>query len=187
VSDNQGNDKDGPRVVPMRGGSPSPTSQRRALAAAKQLQALQLRAGGAGFADIASRLGYHDAGGAHKAYMAALERWGTDDVDTHRRTELVRLGQLDLALAKGITAGDPRAIRAAVLISTRRAKLLGLDAPVLLEVDISVSESEVDADIRRDLAEMTAFEARQREADASTEGPLGIPAAPAEGGVQPGS
>lgn len=185
MSDNHGNDKDGPRVVPMRGGSPSPTSQRRALAASKQLQALQLRAGGAGFAEIASRLGYHDAGGAHKAYMAALERWGSEDVDTFRRTELVRLGQLDLALAKGINAGDPRSIRTAVLISVRRAKLLGLDAPVQVQVDLQVSESEVDADIRRDLAEMAAFEA-QREADASTEAPLGVSAASAEGGVQPG-
>jgi hypothetical protein len=43
--------------------------------------------------------------------------------------EAERLDALSAALAPAIAKGDPRSIEAAVRISERRAKLLGLDAP----------------------------------------------------------
>lgn len=50
-----------------------------------------------------------------------------------REVELLRLDRWQAQLeASGLTVGDPRAVHAAVRISERRARLLGLDAPTKL-------------------------------------------------------
>src|SRR4051812_28709119 len=74
-----------------RGGSPSPGSQRRAQAAARQLEAIRLRRDGHTFQAIADALGYSNKSAAEKAYMAGLERWGRKDVADLRDAEVDRL------------------------------------------------------------------------------------------------
>jgi hypothetical protein len=59
-------------------------------------------------------------------YVRNLPALAADDL---RRIEAERLDALYAALAPAIAKGDPRSIEAAVRISERRAKLLGLDAP----------------------------------------------------------
>jgi hypothetical protein len=59
-------------------------------------------------------------------YVRNLPALAADDL---RRLEAERLDALSAALAPAIAKGDPRSIEAAVRISERRAKLLGLDAP----------------------------------------------------------
>jgi hypothetical protein len=59
-------------------------------------------------------------------YVRNLPAIAADDL---RRIEAERLDALTAALAPAIAKGDPRSIEAAVRISERRAKLLGLDAP----------------------------------------------------------
>ena len=52
----------------------SKTSQNRLAAAEKHRQALELRRGGATFAEIAAMLGYEGPSGAYRAVMGALRR-----------------------------------------------------------------------------------------------------------------
>jgi len=59
-------------------------------------------------------------------YVRNLPALAADDL---RRLESERLDALTAALAPAIAKGDPRSIEAAVRISERRAKLLGLDSP----------------------------------------------------------
>jgi hypothetical protein len=59
-------------------------------------------------------------------YVRNVPALAADDL---RRLEAERLDALTAALAPAIAKGDPRSIEAAVRISERRAKLLGLDAP----------------------------------------------------------
>lgn len=47
---------------------------------------------------------------------------------------MARLDRLNLALAPGIRSGDPRAVKAAVRLMERRAKLFGLDATRHLDI-----------------------------------------------------
>jgi hypothetical protein len=59
-------------------------------------------------------------------YVRNLPALAADDL---RRLEAERLDALSAAVAPAIAKGDPRSIEAAVRISERRAKLLGLDKP----------------------------------------------------------
>ena len=64
--------------------------------------------------------------------LGRLDRVTTKRAARLRDLEAARLDRLTQALEPGITAGDPRAILAAVRVMERRAKLFGLDAPTTL-------------------------------------------------------
>lgn len=134
VGDTQSND--------TRGGSSSPGSVRRAKAAARQLEAIQLRRDGNTFQIIAERLGYANRSAAEKAYLAGLERWGRRDVADLRDAEVDRLDSYLAAIAPQVAKGSLLAIDRAVRISERRAKLLGLDAPTRLTITDEALEAE---------------------------------------------
>jgi hypothetical protein len=134
VGDTQSND--------TRGGSPSPGSVRRAKAAARQLEAIQLRRDGNTFQVIAERLGYSNRSAAEKAYLAGLERWGSKDVADLRDAEVDRLDSYLASIAPQVAKGSLYAIDRAVRISERRSKLLGLDAPTKLEISDKALEEE---------------------------------------------
>lgn len=128
--------------TPTRGGSPSPGSQRRAQAAARQLEAIRLRRDGQTFQVIAERLGYTNRSAAEKAYMAGLERWGRKDVADLRDAEVDRLDNYLAVIAPQVAKGSLLAIDRAVRISERRARLLGLDAPTKLTITDEALEAE---------------------------------------------
>jgi hypothetical protein len=98
--------------------------------ALRAVQALQLRLVGASYRHIGRTL----AVSVRTAYYDVHDALAT--VDTVKRTqaerlleiELERLDHLTMALRRGVAAGDPRAVLAAVRVMERRAKLLGLDA-----------------------------------------------------------
>jgi len=105
------------------------TSERRLAAAEKQVNALELRKAGAGYRQIADKLGYAGPSGAYSAVEAALAKTLQEPADALRKLELERLDTLWLALYPVMHSGDQGAIAHGIKIMERRAKLLGLDAP----------------------------------------------------------
>lgn len=113
-----------------RGRGESSTSERRLTAAERGRQALELRKAGATFDDIAGKLGYADRGCAYRAVRKALKETLREPADEVRKLEAERLDKLQLALWASALRGDTRSIYPLLRVMSRRAKLLGLDAPV---------------------------------------------------------
>jgi hypothetical protein len=100
-------------------------------------RAVELRAAGTPYAEIADELGVEVSTAAH--YVAeGLARYLGEEVrcaDTARRLHVERLRALLAAQWPKAMRGDATAATACLKIMEREAKLLGLDAP--LKVDIS--------------------------------------------------
>jgi hypothetical protein len=115
----------------------SKTSLANLAAYERQEQALELRKAGKSFPEIARLTGY-SLTGVQKAVRTALKRCGKPAADEVRRMELERLDRLwenlwgeDGRMTKVLKEEDlARRTATALLISKRRADLLGLDAPV---------------------------------------------------------
>lgn len=108
----------------------SKNSRRKALAADRSRQALELRMAGATYSRIASALGI-TKGAAHKAVARAMEavRAESDEVaEAYRDLELARLDRMQMGLWNQARSGDLAAVDRVLRIMERRSKLLGLDA-----------------------------------------------------------
>ena len=112
----------------------SKTSPRRLAAAERQRQALELRKAGVSFDLIAQQLGYSNRQGAHFAVESALQKTLQKPGDDLRQLDIERLDSLLFAVWPDARRGSLDHIDAALKILTRRAKLLGLDAPVKTEL-----------------------------------------------------
>ncbi len=118
--------------------SESRTSGKRLAAAERQRQALELRKAGHSFPVIARHLGYRSMSGAYDAVMAGLRATLQEPADEVRTMELARCDQLLAACWKPALGGDLGAIAAVLRILERRAKYLGLDAPVQVDLEVRV-------------------------------------------------
>lgn len=110
---------------------------RQAITAQRRTKAINLRLTGMDWTTIAEQLGYADRGAACKDVTRALERHVAEEgqaVEVWRELELGRLDSLQQSVWPKAMDGDPRAIEAALKILDRRAKLLGLDSAIKLEV-----------------------------------------------------
>lgn len=119
------------RRTPQPASSPDRIDHR-----ARAVEATRLRAEGVPYREIADRLGYPSENAANKAVLGLLRRTESDAVDDLRALEAERLDYLTRVTLDGITASmsSPQGlsgplVSAAVRISERRARLLGLDAP----------------------------------------------------------
>lgn len=108
---------------------------------ARAAEATRLRAEGLPYREIADRLGYSSENAANKAVLALLRRTEAEAVADLRALEAERLDHLTRVTLEGITASAQSGqglsaplVSAAVRISERRARLLGLDAPQRLEM-----------------------------------------------------
>jgi len=105
--------------------------------AARRVQALNLRKAGASYRAIAQQLGVDvsTAWSDVQAELGALRALATTAAEDVRALELQRLDALTAGLFVKATqqGGDARAVMALVRVSDRRAKLLGLDAPVKVQ------------------------------------------------------
>lgn len=115
----------------------------------KQRRALELRTEGRTLDQIADELGYADKSGAHRAITAALDRHEAAAVDEYRDLEAARLNELQQAIWPLAKAGDIPAVTACVRIIDRRARLLGLDAPVLVDVNATAATVDLDGAVAR--------------------------------------
>lgn len=148
------------------------TSQRaiRAATAQRRTEAIRLRLAGTDWQAIADQLGYADRGAACKDVTRALEanllaqRASGDEL---REMELMRLDSLQAAAWPKAMQGDVRAIESCLKILDRRAKYLGLDAAIKLEV---LTIDALDAQIARLEAELAAAGDAQHAADVGETG-----------------
>ncbi|MHA3021138.1 hypothetical protein ACXPWS_12855 [Mycobacterium sp. BMJ-28] len=91
--------------------------------------ALELRTCGMTYGAVAAQLGYADESGARKAVDRLLSRIEHGGVTELRQLEGQRLDAMQRAVWAQACGGDLDAIKAALAIMGRRAKLYGLDAP----------------------------------------------------------
>ena len=108
-----------------------------AKARERALKALELRIAGATYRQIAAQLGINERTAYYdvQTELGALDPVIAKTAERLRDLEAARLDRLNVALAPGIKAGDPRAIVAAVRVMECRAKLFGLHA----EQDVRLS------------------------------------------------
>lgn len=114
-------------------------SPRRIEAVEKRKRALQLRKAGATYDQIASQVGYSNRGGAYRAVMQELRDLPRDDAEDVFALETERLDQVLMALWPTAMKGNVRSAETVIRVMERRAKLLGLDKPVKVSHDGSVS------------------------------------------------
>lgn len=100
----------------------------------RQLKALELRKAGVTYVRIAEALGYANPMGAWKAVNAALKKTLQEPSDDLRKIEVERLDAMLFALYPSAMKGMQGAVDRVLKIMERRAKLLGLDAPVKADV-----------------------------------------------------
>jgi hypothetical protein len=98
----------------------------------RQAEALDLYRSGKTYQQIADALGYANKSGAWWAVDRALVKIVKPAGDEVLKMELARLDRMQNAVDDKAMAGDVPAILACVRIMERRAKYLGLDAPVKL-------------------------------------------------------
>lgn len=110
------------------------TQQQQLDALDNQLQALQLRKEGKSYVFIAQQLGYKDHSGAWRAVRSAMKKTLKEPADEMRKLELERLDDMLSAIAPAVKEGNLAAIDRALKIQDRRAKLMGLDMPALVDV-----------------------------------------------------
>lgn len=96
----------------------------------KAAKALELRMEGKSFDAIAEEAGYNSRQAAHDAVKRALDRIEREPADALVKLDLERLDVLWQIQYLNAQAGDVQAMAACMKIMERRAKLLGLDAPV---------------------------------------------------------
>lgn len=114
----------------------SKASAKRLRGAENRAKALELRKSGASYRQIGEALGI-SMQRAHQLVMDELDRLAQlrlGNADELRRLELERLEMGALAIVTNVKRGELGAVKIWVRISESRRKLLGLDAPVSLEL-----------------------------------------------------
>ena len=155
-----------------------------ARAAERKGKAWQLRMAGASYHQIGQEIGV--AWQTARKYiierLTELDPRDPDETAQMRREESARLDTYFLALARGVQAGDPSAVQAAIKISNRKAALWSLDGPVKMADTDSQGRDKVYDDGRSDdellskVERILAFHRRKAEADGG-----GTPGDPREG------
>jgi AraC-like DNA-binding protein len=116
----------------------------------KERQVLELRRAGLTFDVIAQQVGYSNASGAYHAMRRAMQRTlnnaGSEEI---RELEADRLDRLQRFAWPQAAQGDLRAIESVLRIMARRARLLGLDAPIRQEVTTYEGGSDIDREVQR--------------------------------------
>jgi DNA-binding CsgD family transcriptional regulator len=110
----------------------NPAHKNKLAAQLRERQALDLRLKGFDYEEIGRKLKISGAG-AYKILMRVLDRWKeefAEKIPQVRQVEIQRCDMMLRALGKGIKQGDTKSIQTALKVAERRARLLGLDAPV---------------------------------------------------------
>lgn len=107
--------------------------------AARRVKALDLAIAGASYRQIATQTGVSlaTAWDDVQAELGALDACRREQAERLRDLSLKRLDKWTLALAPKAQHGDEKAVRVLVQIEDRRAKLLGLDAPLKQAHEVS--------------------------------------------------
>lgn len=111
----------------------------RERVAERQQRAMALRVAGASYAAIARTIGVSKQQAFRDCHAALRETLTLRDTDAakYRELECARLDALLLACWPHAQKGNAEHVRAAVRISERRSRLLGLDAQVAAKLELS--------------------------------------------------
>ncbi len=101
----------------------------KALASYRRCRALELRAQGLSYEQIAQEVGYANRGTAYTVINHALQAREAESVAELRAMEVARLDALQLALWGEAMAGDLRSVSVITRIIEARCRLLGLVEP----------------------------------------------------------
>lgn len=96
-----------------------------------------MRLVGLSYDKIAEKVGFASKSGAYHAVMAALTKTLREPAEELRTLELERLDDMTLPLMAQAKKGNQGAVDRLLRIMERRAKLLGLDAPVKIAATVS--------------------------------------------------
>jgi hypothetical protein len=133
---------------PLQGIREKKDSPVRTEAAFKQSLAMRLRVKGYDYATIAEKMGLgSNASAAYQIVLRGIRTVRLESAEEMRDVEITRLDSLNAlgwkaiqrASRRGDTKGVATALNALVRLSDRRAKLMGLDAPV--KYDLLMSEA----------------------------------------------
>jgi hypothetical protein len=143
---------------------------RAVLTAERRTKAIQMKIEGHTWQQIADALGYAHKGSAYTDVQRALEQAVVQQrlaAEVWRELELSRLDAMQQAIWPRLMAGEPRAIEVALKLLDRRAKYLGLDSAIKLEVlTIDAIDQQIAA-----LNEQLAAAGREAGEAAAAEGP----------------
>jgi hypothetical protein len=115
----------------------------------KETTIIELRQEGYVWREIAVMVDMSIAGVA-KAYKRALTRHPHATIDEHRELELNRLDTLQRTFWKSAVAGNQRAAEFVLRIIEKRAKLLGLEAPLKIQAEVVTYDgSDLDREVER--------------------------------------
>jgi hypothetical protein len=130
------------------------------VAVERQRQALELRLAGLTFEAIAREVGYSNRSSAADAVTAALRATVQVPADDLRQLECERLDSLLSAMWPKAVGGSHLAVDRCLAIMERRARLLGLDAPLRLRQEV-ITADDIDRAIRGMNEQADALEAAQ--------------------------
>ena len=115
----------------------------------KETTIIELRHEGYVWREIATMVDMSIAG-VVKAYKRALTRHPVAAVEEHRELELDRLDNLQRTYWQPAVAGNLRAADFVLRVIDKRAKLLGLDAPLKVQAEVVTYDgSDLDAEVER--------------------------------------
>jgi IS30 family transposase len=103
----------------------------------RRIKALELRKTGLTFEEIGRILGVSDSQ-VYRDIQTYFKKTAKEPTEELRRLELERFDRYLTKLEPKIERGDTRAIEMALKISERRARLLGLDAPIETNTTVTV-------------------------------------------------
>jgi len=115
----------------------------------RESEIVELRTEGFVWREIAQRVNMSTAGVA-KAYDRALTRIIAPSLERHRTTELDRLDILQRVYWQPAINGNLRAADFVLRVIEKRAKLLGLDAPIKIQTEVVTYDgTDLDAEVER--------------------------------------
>jgi hypothetical protein len=130
------------------------------MAVERQRQALELRKAGWTFQAIANEVGYANRSSAADAITTALRATVQEAADDLRKLECERLDSLLSAMWPKGVGGNHLAVDRCLAIMERRARLLGLDAPLRLRQEV-ITADDIDRAIREMNEKADALEAEE--------------------------
>jgi len=133
----------------------SATSVRRLTAREREKRAVELRKEGYTYQEIADELGYKSPASSRSALLRAMERMlPIEEAEEVRAIEAARLDAMTQRLwAKFKQKGKVNLgiIDRLLRVMERRARLLGIDAPVRAAIEVDMTVEEVDHAISQEL------------------------------------
>lgn len=119
----------------------------------RERRAVELALAGHTYNEIAEQCGYASRSGAWDAVHRLLGREAAASADQLRNQDGARIERLILTHWQDAIAGDVKATDVILRLLARKARLFGLDAPLVADVTV---RNEVDEQIRQLAAELEA-------------------------------